>query len=175
MSRIFNRRKSGFTLIEINLVLLIVGIGLVSIMGLFPVGLREAESAAADTEQAMFAERVLCAIQAKAGLITDASVWDNEETFRNEVIKGLLDADTKISYGGGNDGNLITDYLTDKAFIRYVLDVSRVDSQNYMNFPGNSERFERLYQVSVWVSNRKNGKPKNNTPYTTYVFYKGVL
>lgn len=168
--------KSGFTLIEINLVLLIVGVALVSLMGLFPVGLREADAAASDTEQAMFAERVLSAIQAKAGAITNAATWYNEDEFIAAVQSGLLDADTRISIEGRDDDILITDYLTDKSYMRYKIDVEQVDERemglNSDVFSGS--KFKRLYRASVWVSNRKTGNTNNNTPYTTYLFYKGV-
>ena len=40
--------RVGFSLIEVNLVLLIVGVGLVALLGLFPVGLRQAGLATGD-------------------------------------------------------------------------------------------------------------------------------
>lgn len=192
MSGLYTKFKAGFSLIEINLVLLIVGIALVSLMGLFPVGLREADAAAADTEQAVFAERVLNAIQARANSITNAAVWNNEEAFVEEIGRGLdlKFASSSVSLdiiekGEDDKDSRINNYPVQKSYIRYRIKISRIlsktnqqgerdnpDREYGYNLSG--DRFMRLYRASVWVSNRRTGDAGNNTPYTTYLFYQGV-
>jgi prepilin-type N-terminal cleavage/methylation domain-containing protein len=69
------RHRRGFSLIEVTLALLVVGVGLVALLGLFPVGLRESGLATADTTQSIFANGILNAIHANAGEITDPASW----------------------------------------------------------------------------------------------------
>lgn len=168
--------KSGFTLIEINLVLLIVGVALVSLMGLFPVGLREADAAASDTEQAMFAERLLSTVQAKANSMTNAVTWDNESTFINKLNISLLNA-VKSSYTSKSieigTTKTLSNYPDEKKFMKYKLVVKKVTPRD-MGITVDDDKFIRLYRATVWVSNRKAGDLDNNTPYSTYLFYKGV-
>lgn len=59
-------KKTGFTLIEITLALLVASIGLLSIMGLFPAGIQLSKMSADETRAALFAEQVLNGIRAQA-------------------------------------------------------------------------------------------------------------
>ncbi len=73
MNHAAQRARAGFSLMEVNIALLVVGIGLVSLLGLFPVGLRESALATSDTVQATVAEHVLSQIRANAMLLTNWS------------------------------------------------------------------------------------------------------
>lgn len=64
--------KGGFSLVEVCLAVLVVGLGIMSIFALFPTGLAASEAAQGDTEMGLYAEEVLFGLQAKA---TDLS-WD---------------------------------------------------------------------------------------------------
>ncbi|MDD5706107.1 MAG: prepilin-type N-terminal cleavage/methylation domain-containing protein [Kiritimatiellae bacterium] len=77
-------RSRGFTLVEINLALLIVGVGLISLLGLFPVGLRQANMATADCAQAMFADQVLNMLHANATTMTNWARW--KSNFNNDIL-----------------------------------------------------------------------------------------
>ena len=65
--------KSGFSLVEVALALLVVAIGMISAFALFPTGLDLNKRAIDDAQTAMFAEEVLNGIMAKAM----TSRWDS--------------------------------------------------------------------------------------------------
>ena len=62
--------KGGFSLVEVCLAVLVVGLGLLSVFALFPTGLAASEAATADTETGLFAEQVLFGIHSQAATMT---------------------------------------------------------------------------------------------------------
>ncbi len=52
-------KKNGFTLVEIALALLVISIGVIAILGLFPAGLEANQRSIGETRAALFAEDVL--------------------------------------------------------------------------------------------------------------------
>src|ERR1035437_8491090 len=72
------RKRSGFTLIEVSLAVLVLGLGLMAAFGLFPAGVRQNEESIADTRAALFADYVLNGMQANAATITDWSQWRDD-------------------------------------------------------------------------------------------------
>jgi type II secretory pathway pseudopilin PulG len=66
-------RRGGFTLMEVNIALLIMAIGILGLFSLFPVGLRQSEAASSDTVQASFADLVLNAMRSNAQMVTNWS------------------------------------------------------------------------------------------------------
>ncbi len=60
------RGRAGFSLVEVTLALMVVAIGVLSVMSLFPVGLDQNVRSIADTHTALFAEDVLNGLQAWA-------------------------------------------------------------------------------------------------------------
>ena len=62
------RRKNnnGFSLIEVNMAVFVMAIGIVGLLSLFPAGLRESMQSRADLKQAMFAEYLLSVAAASA-------------------------------------------------------------------------------------------------------------
>lgn len=147
--------RDGFTLVEINLVLLLVGIGLVSLLGLFPVGLRQAGLATGDTVQAMFADRVLNTLQARASEITDWAEWS---AFGASVLDGVsidgkpIQAVDKISNYLGVEGNTI----------RYQLEFRQVFKDD-----------KRLMRAIIRVSEREMGDLSKSPAYCTDFFFMG--
>ncbi len=71
--------KSGFTLIEIALALLVASIGLLGVVGLFPSGIQMSKMSADETQAALFAEQVLNGVRAQAA----TSRWDRIATSIN--------------------------------------------------------------------------------------------
>ena len=81
--------RSGFSLVEVTLALLIVGIGLLSLLGLFGEGLRMSRDSRNDTYVSLFAQTVLEGMRARhqesGGYMLDAPgfnegnsrVWDS--------------------------------------------------------------------------------------------------
>ena len=59
--------RGGFTLVEVALALLVISVGIVVVVGLFPAGLQTNKAAIDDTRMAMFAEEVLNGVRAVAG------------------------------------------------------------------------------------------------------------
>ena len=151
--------SAGFSLIEINLVLLIVGIGLVALLGLFPVGLRQASLATGDTVQAVFADQVLNTLQAQASTITNWTEWAN---FQASVLK-----DAKIGSHAlkANQDVKLSDYLVAGATIRYRLTFQSVTVP--LDFGG------RLKRAAIQVSERDAGSLSNATVYCTDFVFQG--
>jgi type II secretory pathway pseudopilin PulG len=73
--------QGGFSLVEICLAMLVVAIGLVTLMSLFPVGLREVESAVQNTRAAMFADDKFNSFQA-----TNALMAETIADFENQTL-----------------------------------------------------------------------------------------
>jgi hypothetical protein len=67
--------KRGFSLIEVCLAVLVIGLGLIPIFGLFPGGLRSMEEATADTRCALFTEVVMNGMRANAASMTNIADW----------------------------------------------------------------------------------------------------
>jgi prepilin-type N-terminal cleavage/methylation domain-containing protein len=63
-------RDSGFSLVEVSLAILVVGLGLLAVFGLFPFGLRANEESIGDTRAAMFADHVFAGMRANAAKMT---------------------------------------------------------------------------------------------------------
>jgi Tfp pilus assembly protein PilV len=67
--------RAGFTLMEVNIALLVLAVGLIGLFSLFPVGLRQSDMATSDTAQAAFATVVFNAMHANAALVTNWTEW----------------------------------------------------------------------------------------------------
>lgn len=79
----------GFSLIEVNLAVLLIAVGLLTLFALFPLGLRESEMAVDDTQEAMFADSVLSAMEGNAMAIKEFSQWENLGAFCANVSFGV--------------------------------------------------------------------------------------
>lgn len=58
--------SSGFSLVEVSLAIMIVGIGMLAIIGMFPAGLDQNSRAISDTHAALFAGEVFSALRVQA-------------------------------------------------------------------------------------------------------------
>ena len=90
------RTERGFSLIEVNLAIFVVAIGLLTLFSLFPIGLKQAQSGHEDTQTSMFAAFVLDGIRANATQVT-ASEW-NDMGQMMRTSSPLLD---DLAPGGG--------------------------------------------------------------------------
>lgn len=63
--RIHSAGTSGFSLVEISLAMLVIGLGLLTVFGLFPTGLNMNKASIDETQAAMFAEEVFSGYHAK--------------------------------------------------------------------------------------------------------------
>jgi Tfp pilus assembly protein PilV len=115
MNKQLQKLKAGFSLVEVCLAVLVVGLGLLSIFSLFPTGLAASEAATADTEMGLFAEQVLLGLQAQA---TEVS-WDNwkKNAFSIPDISKTISSTKEISVG-------IIPKKNDKGNLGYTLNIS---------------------------------------------------
>ena len=67
--------KAGFSLMEINMAVFVMALGILGIVALFPLGLREAVQGRADLKQSMFADHTLN--QLVAMLSSTEMEWDD--------------------------------------------------------------------------------------------------
>ncbi len=81
------QRNSGFSLIEVNLAILIAAGGLISLFSLFPVGLRQSVMSQADLHQAAFASSFFEVIAANVRLIDDIDTWNNINDFWQAAVE----------------------------------------------------------------------------------------
>ena len=68
--------RSGFSLVEVSLAIFVVGVGLLTLFGLFPAGLNQAVSAQDNTQEALFAEYLFSALREEVRQMTDQQ-WQN--------------------------------------------------------------------------------------------------
>jgi hypothetical protein len=85
-----NRKQDGFTLIEVALAVLAMGLGILVIFSLIPASLRLAEDGRADTRCGEFTEVVMQGMRAKAAAITNWAEWNNPRYFTNAITADIL-------------------------------------------------------------------------------------
>lgn len=114
-------QKSGFTLVEVALAVLVVGLGLLAIFGLFPSGLRSVESSTGDTRSGLFAEVAFNGMRGRAAEVTGWGNWTNPATIGDMIWQSLP-----------GPVNLVTGAVVAVQFpvgsgdyLRYRLDVTR--------------------------------------------------
>jgi type II secretory pathway pseudopilin PulG len=162
-------KRAGFSLIEINLVLLVIGIGLVALLGLFPVGLRQASLATSDTAASMFADQVLSALHGQSSTLTNWTDWKN---FKTSVLTGLSIGGTAVQAFdyATNENSFVTlnNYLGVKgSTIRYQLVFASVAEP--LDFGG------RLMRAAIRVSDRDQGNITQFPIYCTDFVFMGSV
>lgn len=122
----FLKIKTGFSLIEVNLAILIAAGGMLSLFALFPVGLRQSVMSEADLHQATFASSFFEAIAANAKKIDDVEIWNRIDDFWDVVVDGtgipsdLLKPAQVKSKVAESTGELIEDDPKRDESLRYV-------------------------------------------------------
>lgn len=86
-----NDASRGFSLIEVNVAILVIAGGLLSLFTLFPAGLRMSTAALSDTRQALFADDFFAYFEEGVREITHRQDWENPDTFWIAARKGLED------------------------------------------------------------------------------------
>lgn len=180
--------KAGFTLVEISMVLLLFASAVGGLLSFFPVGLRMESNAISDSAQSMFALDILGQIEANANAITDWNIWNDNTDFYTAALKNVkvndgrasvttnfkrfqVSADGKAEdiYRSDDEGTLVDRFLTDRANIRYIVQFSHVESPIY--YGKSTPRGYKLRRVTVWVTDRRDGDPFMNTPFTLYLTF----
>lgn len=84
-------KRAAFSLIEVNVALLVIGGGMLSLFTLFPAGLRMSTAALSDTRQALFADNFFSYFEDGLQTIQKRADWQNVQTFWRAAQQGLLD------------------------------------------------------------------------------------
>ncbi len=79
----------AFSLIEVNLAILLLAVGLFGLLSLFPLGLQESKQNVSDTYEAMFADHIFNSFQGKASLVTNWSEWTDNPAFKSMLEEDL--------------------------------------------------------------------------------------
>ncbi|HOF62442.1 MAG TPA: hypothetical protein PLM82_12765 [Candidatus Latescibacteria bacterium] len=80
--------NAGFSLMEVNMAVFVMAVGILSMVALFPLGLREGVQARSDLKQAMFADHALNQIVAVLSQTNMTwSVWKKLDGFEGDATK----------------------------------------------------------------------------------------
>lgn len=83
-----DRRRSGFSLIEVALALVVAAGGMLAIFGVFPISLRQSSNARSDMGEMTFATTVLETIAGNVRTIDRIDVWNDPAQFWNVAVGG---------------------------------------------------------------------------------------
>ena len=81
--------KTGFSLIEVNMAILIAAGGLLSLFSLFPGGLRHSVMSQEDIYQSTFASSLLDVVSTNVKKIEDVKQWNDERVFWRYAVGAL--------------------------------------------------------------------------------------
>jgi len=152
-------RTAAFSLIEVNMAVFVLAVGILALMSLFPAGLRESLQSRADLRQAMFADYALSVLAAKGS--------DPGMTFA-EFKAGAFTEETKLSWtgpeqesGGGVSQTYTPDGATeDRDDMRYRLVMADGTS-------------EQCLEMAVQSTELAFGRFHSNPVFFTTVFFQG--
>ena len=177
------RATAGFTLMEVNVALLLMAIGLLGLFSLFSIGLRQSGMATSDTAQTAFADQIFNAMRANASLVTN---WTDWVSLTNGVALGVSTSsdptrqinlpagsgNVQITVGGGflastaeRQNHQLAGYLNGSRFIEYELHIE-ADPQDLGN--------GTLYRAWMRVVDRQHADLENAPVYVTAFVFMGM-
>ena len=112
-------KRAGFSLIEVNMAILIAAGGLLSLFALFPTGLRQSVMSQADMYQCTFANSFFDTVAANVRNIEDVTTWNQADKFWAAAVKGTGISTTFIS-GGALTGPAKDLIITANPTVHYV-------------------------------------------------------
>ena len=136
-------RLAGFSLIEVNLAVLMIAVGLLSLFALFPLGLRQSEMSITDTNEALFAEYVLCGLEGNAQDVSDWEQWSDLSQFVTNMIAGVTPVEDFSTW------SKYTDPDTSASLYLHTSTNLTGNQSNGVLFPDGGKRKVR-YEVRVW-------------------------
>ena len=80
--------RSGFSLVEVALALIVASFGLLSVFGIFPVSLRQSQMSRSDMVEGAFASALLQTLGGNIRMIDDISVWNDPKKFWKAAAEG---------------------------------------------------------------------------------------
>ncbi len=164
---IFKNKACGFSLVEVNLAVMLVALGLLVLFSLFPAGLNQGERAHSDTQSALFANYVMSTIRANA---SDATALEWKDDPGSPFLDiALRDLPLSIENTGTNPVTIPGFVLTTGNDLKYLLDIT----------PDNSGS-PFLWHVNLWVWGSKYGPTdpvvfmNRSKWFYTELFYSGM-
>lgn len=144
--------NSGFSLIEINLAIFLVAMGMLTLFSLFPAGLKQVETAHESTQEALFADYVLSTLRADAMTLTAAEwVVIDPSTFPDFEFGSITLEQFPVGSG---------------LYMRYFLRISRINTH--------------VWSATLWCRSGQYGSNDIDdfktlaSKYYTEVFYSGM-
>lgn len=158
------RRKHGFSLVEVNLAIMVIGLGMLVLFGLFPTGLREGENALINTHCALFADAVFNGLRAEASQKTWSEWRDwRGAAFEAEIPGGSARVMVKGSAVGLGRVEEVEFPANSDETIFYVMEVS-----------GEANDMQR--RVWLWIKSAKHATTVTQTFKEEGLrFYSGVF
>jgi hypothetical protein len=127
--------RAGFSLIEITLAILLIGLGVTTLFALFPMGLKQSDDAMADTHVALFTDKVFSGIRAHASTITNWADWSDLNRFRALAVSPveIKDSSNMVhTLHGDNSVRKIEHAIALNTHILYQLDATAVTDKPYL-------------------------------------------
>jgi uncharacterized protein (TIGR02598 family) len=174
------RRRSGFTLVEVSIAILLMSVAVLGLLSLYRVGLRQSDAASSDTAQTAFADLVLNAVRANAQTITNWADWASADmTNGNLIVSGVTtpasqsvrpitvptvnNASVAIQVGDNHEiGDANGDgYLIPGCYLKYSLHIE--------NGPN-----DLIKNVWIQVTNRRYTSTSRAPLYATSIIYMGM-
>lgn len=119
-------RRAGFSLIEVNMAIFVLAGGVLALLGLFPLGLRQSVASRSEMRIAAFAERLIGAAQIAANDPTVQTSDDLADALTASPFNFTLDDDP-----GESDGNInVTEDATSGVYYHAWL----MEDENYRGF-----------------------------------------
>jgi hypothetical protein len=153
--------ERGFSLVEVNLAIFVVAIGLLTLFSLFPVGLKQGEEGHEETQMSMFAAYVLDGMRANA-MGVSAADWDR-------MAVAVLEFQNNLGIAGPNSIRSM-EYPASLNPLTYVRYLWEVDYDSGLD----------LYKVTLWVQGGEYGVDNVgrfkyvSKKYYTELFYSGM-
>lgn len=118
-----NSRDKGFSLVEVNLAILVVALCMLTLLGAFPAALRQGETAVSETQTAMFADYVLSTIRVNTRSMTNWNQWKTMASFNTCCVSNLYsDAPARTPIVNRTDVSPCITFSGQP--IRYILEIS---------------------------------------------------
>lgn len=119
MKRFF-LKNAGFSLVEVNLAIFVVAVGMLTLFSLFPAGLRQVATSHEATQEALFADYVFSTMRANARLLS-SSDWLDMNVFPSDILSGLPVMES-------DDVQRIDDFGAAEQYMRYVIEIEELGS-----------------------------------------------
>ncbi len=152
-------QAGGFTLVEINLAIMLLAIGMLVVFSLFPAGLSQGDLAYRDSQAGLFADYVLNGMRGEVEEIGSWSEWTSVQQFTDRALGALpgvvqtgLNTSRELEFPVGSDN-----------WVRYMLAISGAGSRRDVTLyvwglrygPQNAAEFRRRarwFQTSLYFS-----------------------